>query len=178
MDSNIKYLDINKTPLFYKDAFVVYMNLIKEKIRNEGLPADEIVHIMNNDLININRAPLIVLKRVSSMQPPNVNNINEKVIDVNGTKVVRGSSVQSLNMAVNNYGNTYLEAERLASLVQDAIIVTSVSKIRELSQGMIIGHEYLGWSGTNYTSSNSKLLANRIDIKITIALSYSVTLGS
>jgi len=174
MEYVIKYKDLDKTPLIYKDAFMVYLQIIKDRISAEGLPADKIVTLMNNDLINVNRAPLIVLKRVSSVQPPAVNNVNERVTNVGNQRIISGASLQSISLAIMNYGNSYLEAEKLGSLVQEAIIVTSVNKIREVSKGMIVGHEYLGWSGTDYVNQNSKLLINRIDIKLTVAFEYAV----
>lgn len=172
MGTKITYENTNQRPVFYKDAFLVYKNLILDKIVEEGLPKD-IVKIVNNDLINVNRAPLIVIKRVSSSQPPNINNVNEKILDLGSTKVVEGKSMQAINMAIESYGNSYLEAERLGSLVQESIIITSINKIRVLSNNKIVGHEYLGWSGTSYINSNSKLMVNRIDIRLTIVLEYS-----
>ena len=175
MNEKLVYTNSSVEPIFYKDAFLLYRDLIADALEQNGLNRD-VVKIVNNDLINVNRAPLIVIRRVDSPQPAAINAINEKIVEINGSKVVRGSNSYSLNMAFFSYGNSYLEAEKLSGIVQKTLIVTSVNKLRKISNNSILGHMLLGWSGTNYVKSDSKLMSNRIDIRIETVLSYAVDL--
>ena len=170
--AELRYFKTNIKPLFYRDAFIVYQDIIKNAIIDNSLPP-EIVQIVNNDLINVSRAPLIVIRRVDSPQGPSINHINEKVVNL-GKDIVTGSSTYDINMAIFSYGNTYLEAERLGSIVQETLITTSINKVRKISDNKIIGHMLLGWSGTDYLQNNSKLMFNRVDIRIQMLLEYSV----
>lgn len=175
MNEQIRYGITDYEPIFYKDTFVLYRDLIADALKANKINP-EVVKIVNNELINVNRAPLIVIRRVDSPQPPAINNVNEQILEVGGTKIVRGSNSYSLNMAFFSYGNSYLEAERLSSIIQKRLIVTSVHKLRQLSNGKVLGHMLLGWSGTDYVKSDSKLMTNRIDIRIETVLEYSVEL--
>ena len=175
MNDKITYGITDSEPIFYKDAFVLYKDMIADALAANKINPN-VVQIVNNELINVNRAPLIVIRRVDSPQPPAINSVNEKILDIGGTKVVRGSNSYSLNMAFFSYGNSYLEAERLSSIIQKRLIVTSVNKLRKMSNGKVLGHMLLGWSGTDYVKSDSKLMSNRIDIRIETVLEYSVEL--
>ena len=175
-NSKIVYSGTTQTPVFYKDIFILYRDIIREAVKDNGLKED-IVMLVNNDLINVNRAPLIVLTRIDSPQPAAINNINETIgIGPDGKKIVKGAANYDVNLAITSYGNSYIEAERLGSIVQQKLIVTSINKIRKKSNNTVMGHMFLGWSGTNFLSSNSKLMSNRIDIKIQMVLNYVTNL--
>ena len=175
MSYELKYLGTDKPVLFYKDAFIIYRDILKEAVKKANLDED-IVKLINNDLINVNRAPLILLKRVDSPQPPSINLLNEKIVEKDGNLVVQGKAHYNINMAVFCYGNTYMEAERLGSIVQEALISSSIAKVRALSNQAIVGHTFLGWSGTNFVNQDSKLMYSRVDMAITILIEYETTL--
>ena len=175
MSYELKYLGTDKPVLFYKDAFIIYRDVLKEAVKKANL-SDDIVKLINNDLINVNRAPLIILKRVDSPQPPAINNLNEKIVNTDDGEKIVGTAHYNVNMAVLCYGNSYMEAERLGALSQEALISSSILKIRQKSNNTIVGHTFLGWSGTNYLSQDSKLMYNRIDIAITMLIQYEVQL--
>lgn len=172
---NIVYANTNIKPVFYKDIFIIYMNIIKDALKSQGID-ENVVNIMNNDLVNVNRAPLVLLRRVDSPQPAAINNINEKSITIGDKEIVNGANNYSVNLAIFSYGNSYIETERIGSIVQEALITTSVAKIRKLSKDTIMGHMFLGWSGTNFIKSDSKLMSNRIDIRIQTLLKYTAEL--
>lgn len=175
-NNKIFYSGTTREPIFYKDIFILYRDIIREAVKDNGLKED-IVMLVNNDLINVNRAPLIVLTRIDSPQPAAINNINETIgLGPDGEKVINGAANYSLNLAITSYGNTYIEAERLGSIIQQKLITTSIHKVRKKSNNSIMGHMFLGWSGTNFLSSNSKLMSNRIDIKIQMVLDYITNL--
>lgn len=172
---NVSYENNGKPVLFYKDIFIIYMNIIKQALLDNKLD-ENIIHLANNELINVNRAPLIVLRRVDSPQPAAINNLNEHIVTLNNKKIVNGTSSYSFNLAFFCYGNSYLEAERLGSVVQKTLITTSINKIRKISNNSITGHLLLGWSGTNFLNNNSKLMSCRVDIRIETLLKYSTTI--
>ena len=163
--------DNQKEVTLYKDFFIIYKDLIIEGLKEKEIPAE--VLLINNDLINVNRAPLVVLKRTNSPQPPNVALLNEKSYAINSNNYVEGTSHNSINMAFICFGNTYMEAERISSQVFETLMTSSIIKIKEKSEGKVTGHNVLGWSESSLVSQDSKLFASRIDMSITILLKYA-----
>jgi len=167
----LKYNNTNSDVLLYKDFFVVYKNLISDFFKRKGIASD--IELINNNLINVNRAPLIVLKRTDCPQPPSAALLNENRKYFFGKEQVEGRSINTLNIAVLCYGNTYLECERLGSGVFEAILTSSIQKIRRVTDNKIVGHELLGWSESRLPNPNSKLFESRIDFRITVVFDYA-----
>ena len=167
----LKYNNTSSDVFLYKDFFVVYKNLIIDFLKRKEIPSE--VEIINNNLINVNRAPLIVLKRTDCPQPPSAALLNENRRYFFGKEQVEGRSINTLNIAVLCYGNTYIECERLGAGVFEAILTSSIQKIRRITDNKIVGHELLGWSESRLPSANSKLFESRIDFRITVVFDYS-----
>jgi len=169
------YSDTDYSAILYKDFFVIYMNLIKSKLRDNNID-EKIVRLIDADTINVNRAPLIILKRTHSPQPPTGALLNERLNTINNKNIINSVSYQMFNLLITCYGNTYLESERLASLVIESIILSSINKIRALSENRIIGHEFLNWSETGLVSQDTKLFASSIEIRISTMFETSTVL--
>jgi len=170
MAEQIKYFKTDKQSSFYSDFFEVYLKLLKNEFKKRDLDP-EIVNIINGDLINVNRAPLVVLKRTTSMQPPSMALLNEKMVEVDGKKHIKSFINGALSFIVSCYGGTYLEAERLGSAVFEIIMLSGIKKISTLSKGAIYGHSVVHWEETMINSADTKLFSNRIAINSTILMS-------
>lgn len=166
--NKIEYqLKENGDVLLYKDIFVVYMDLLKEHISNYNID-DSIVKLMDGDLINVNRAPLIIFKRSNSPQPPSVALLNQGLTVKSDKTFFSNRAMFYVYLDISCYGNTYLEAERLSSLTQEMLLSTSMQKIKAKSNDKFVGHEVLNWGATGLVSQDTKLFYNEISIRITM----------
>jgi hypothetical protein len=128
----------------------------------------DIVKLMDGDLINVNRAPLIIFKRANSPQPPSVALLNQGLVTKSDKVFFSNRAMFYVYLNINCYGNTYLEAERLSSITQEMLLSTSIQKIKAQSNDKFVGHEVLNWGDTNLVSQDTKLFYNEISIRITM----------
>ena len=169
MAEQINYFGSEKQASFYSDFFEIYLKLLKKELKKREIDP-EIVNIINGDLINVNRAPLIVLKRTTSMQPPSVALLNEKIVEIDDKKHVKSFINGALTFVITCYGGTYLEAERLGSVIFEIIMLSGIKKISQISKGAIYGHNVIQWGETRINSSDTKLYLNEIAVSSTILM--------
>jgi len=168
--SHVAYLNNPDSADLYKDVYYAYIDIIKEGLEDEGSFSPDIVKLINGDLLNVDRAPLIILKRMESPQPPNIAILNEKIVEIGDKNVLETKSHVQLTLGLTSYGNTYLEAELLSNLIQKKILLTSITKIKILSKSKIVGHNLVHWGATNMADPKSKLFSNQIVIIVTVLL--------
>jgi hypothetical protein len=170
MAEKIQYFKSDKQTSFYSDFFETYLKLLKTEFKKRELDPD-IINIINGDLINVNRAPLVVLKRTSSMQPPSLALLNETIVDIDGVPHIKSFIHSSLTFIITCYGGTYLEAERLGSIVFEIVMLSGIEKIKRFSNGAISGHTVVNWEETIINSADTKLFSNSIAINSTVFMS-------
>ena len=169
MSSNfLKYQTTeNDDVLLYKDIFVIFKDIIGKQLEQRQLSKD-IVKLMDGEFINVNRAPLIILKRTHSPQPPTIALLNQGITKIDDKEFFTNKAHYNVYLSITCYGNTYIESERLGSIVQEAILASSMQKIKAKSKDKFIGHELLNWTETVLVSQDTKLFQNQTDIRLTI----------
>ena len=168
VDSNGK-LDI------YREALVLYKNLLQNNIEEYlGLPRD-VVQIRDSTNKQTTKAPLIVIGRSSLTDYIKTIPQDQIVANATGDSFATTCMLLDYPIRFDAFGNTYLESDRLSTFCLDIFISTSVSVVRSYGD-WILSAMLQSWSEPTHAEQDSSIIVSSVTglLRMQISTSYKL----
>jgi hypothetical protein len=114
----------------YRDILAVYKSLIEEALIEAGESKNEVV-IKNNNHVNVNRAPLIVIERGEMHHTPRSLMLGEEIVEDGPDRFSSTCHIIEYPIEFTCYGNSYIEAEKLGTIAMEVILTAGMAGVKE-----------------------------------------------
>jgi len=162
MITEVKGSNDRVTP--YNEVLGIYMELIAKALESKDFSKD-IVMAKTGSEKDVNRAPLVIVKRGAVQDSPSSIGLSEEVISQGGSTMSITGHILNYAIIFESFGNSYAEAENIGNIILETVLSSGQSGISELHPS-ISGARLTSWSESIQTEASETKYTNSVTVGV------------